>query len=238
MKKFCPSDLFVYDGIFQKFINGMEKKLEEVKEYIKNKVTAELENYVTVGGKQRSLGDTIEDKIYDILCNGLNELITETKSPRSDKSIEDITLISYKDIFWVDTKTHNIHRSAFPNLTAIEKIKKVIHTENEELIYVSVNYELKNNKTGEIIKDKPVPGTEHTVLIKSVDVFYVWELDMSILTIGNLGKGQLQIKDANKELVFTDKGKELWFIDFKQLVLAFLKNQIIKINKQILEWEK
>jgi hypothetical protein len=61
---------------------------------------------------------------------------------------------------------------------------------------------------------------------------------MSILTIGNLGKGQLQIKDANKELVFTNQGKELWFLDFKKLVLSFLRNQLVKINKQILEWEK
>ena len=186
----------------------MEKKLSEVKEYIKNKVTAELEDYVTIGGKQRSLADTVEDKVYDILENALNELITETKPARSDKSIEDITLISYKDIFWVDTKTHNIHRSAFPNMTAIERIKKVIHKKNEELIYVSVNYELKNNKTGNIIKGKPAQGVEYTVIIIQVDVFYVWELDLSILTIGNLGLGQLQIKDANKKLVFTDKGKD------------------------------
>jgi len=216
----------------------MENKLENVKQYIKSKVTDELQDYVTIGGKQRSLADTVEDKVYDILCDVINELITETKPPRSDKSIEDITLISNEDIFWVDIKTHNVNRSAFPNMTAIEKIKKVIHTENEKLIYVSVNYELKNNKTGKIIKGKPVQGVEHTVFIKSVDVFYVWELDMSILTIGNLGKGQLQIKDANKELVFTNQGKELWFLDFKKLVLAFLRNQIVKINKQILEWEK
>lgn len=215
----------------------MEKKLSEVKEYIKNKVTTELEDYVTVGGKQRSLADTVEDKVIGILENAINELITETKPARSDKSIEDITLISYKDIFWVDTKTHNIHRSAFPNMTAIERIRKVIHKKNEELIYVSVNYELKNNKTGIIIKGKPTQGVEYTVIIRQVDVFYVWELDMSILTIGNLGLGQLQIKDANKKLVFTDKGKELWFLDFKQLVLVFLRKQLIKINKQILEWE-
>jgi hypothetical protein len=215
----------------------MEKKLVEVKEYIKNKVTAELKDYVTVGGKQRSLGDTIEDKVFDILFNEVNNLITETKPPRSDKSMEDITLISDEYTFWVDIKTHNVNRSAFPNMTAIEKIKKVLHKKNEELIYVSVNYELKNNKTGKIVKGKPTQGIEYTVFIKSVDVFYVWELDMSILTIGNLGKGQLQIKDANKELVFTDKGKELWYLDFKKLVLTFLKNQIIKTNKQILEWQ-
>jgi hypothetical protein len=74
------------------------------------------------------------------------------------------------------------------------------------------------------------------VIISDVKVFFIWELDISILGVGALGKGQLQIKNANKDLVFTQKGKVGWYSDFKLLMQEFLKKQLIKVNKQILEW--
>jgi hypothetical protein len=75
------------------------------------------------------------------------------------------------------------------------------------------------------------------VNIVDIKVFFIWELDISVLGVGALGKGQLQIKNAKKDLVFTDKGKQKWYSDFKKLVQEYLRKQIIKINKQILEWE-
>jgi hypothetical protein len=193
-----------------------------IKEHIKELLSQNLVDFELVdGGMQRTVGDLIENKISDILFNSNSELITEKREPRSKKSIEDVTLVSGGVLYYIDPKTHDTNSDfSMPNLTSIDKIKKLFSSDEQELIYVFVSYGLDNGM----------------VVISDIKVFFIWELDISILGIGALGKGQLQIKNANNELVFTNKGKEEWFEDFKKLVQEYLKKQITKTNKQISEW--
>lgn len=193
-----------------------------IKEHIKELLNQNLVDFELVdGGMQRTVGDLIENKISDILFNSTSELITEKREPRSKKSIEDVTLVSGNVLYYVDPKTHDTNSDfSMPNLTSIDKIKKLFSSDEQELIYVFVSYEL----------------NEGMVVINDIKVFFIWELDISILGVGALGKGQLQIKNANNELVFTDKGKQEWYDDFKKLVQEYLKKQITKTNKQISEW--
>jgi hypothetical protein len=193
-----------------------------IKQHIKELLDEQLQNFELIeGGQQRTVGDLIESKVSEILFNSNSELISEKRAPRSKKSIEDVTLVSNGVLYYIDPKTHDINSDfSMPNLTSVEKIKKLFDTTDKELIYVFVSYSI----------------TNAMVIISDVKVFFLWELDISILGVGALGKGQLQIKNANKDLVFTQKGKVGWYGDFKLLMQEFLKKQLIKVNKQILEW--
>lgn len=193
-----------------------------IKEHIKELLIQNLVDFELVdGGMQRTVGDLIENKISEILFNSDSELITEKREPRSKKSIEDVTIVSGGVLYYIDPKTHDTNSDfSMPNLTSIDKIKKLFSSDEQELIYVFVSYGLDNGM----------------VVISDIKVFFIWELDISILGVGALGKGQLQIKNANNELVFTNKGKQEWFEDFKKLVQEYLKKQITKTNKQISEW--
>lgn len=197
--------------------------INPVKEHIKQLLDENLQNFELVnGGQQRTVGDLIENKVSQILYGSTSELISEKRAPRSKKSIEDVAIISNGVTYYIDQKTHDINSDfSMPNLTSIDKIKKLFLTKNQELIYVFVSYGLVNA----------------IVIIDKIEVFFIWELDTSILGVGALGKGQLQIKNANKELVFTNKGKQEWYSDFKKSVQKYLNKQIDKINKQILEWQ-
>ncbi len=197
--------------------------MNPIKQHIKQLLEDNLQNFELVdGGQQRTVGDLIESKVSDILYRSTSELISEKRAPRSKKSIEDVTLISNGVTYYIDPKTHNIKSDfSMPNLTSIDKIKKLFFTNNQDLIYVFVSYDLLNGM----------------VIIDNIKVFFIWEIDISILGVGALGKGQLQIKDANNELVFTNKGKKEWYSDFKKLVQEYLKKQVNKVNKQILEWQ-
>lgn len=205
----------------------MEKNIKlpinPIKEHIKQLLEENLHNFELVdGGQQRTVGDLIENKVSEILYSSTSELISEKRVPRSKKSIEDVAIISNGVTYYIDQKTHDINSDfSMPNLTSVDKIKKLFLTKNEELIYVFVSYDLVNG----------------IVTIDNIEVFFIWELDISILGVGALGKGQLQIKNANKDLVFTNKVKQEWYSDFKKLVQEYLKKQINKINKQILEWQ-
>ena len=197
--------------------------MNPVIQLIKTQLDENLTDFELVdGGQQRTVGDLIESKVSEILKNTSSDLITEIRAPRSKKSIEDVTLVSSGITYYIDPKTHDVNSDfSMPNLTSIEKIKKLFLKNTEELVYVFVSYRIQ----------------EGVINIVDVKVFFIWELDISILGIGALGKGQLQIKNANESLVFTSKGKEKWYDDFKKVVQVYLKKQITKIKKQIIDWE-
>lgn len=203
--------------------NNKTSHQESIKKYIKDLLDSNLVNFELVdGGQQRTVGDLIEFKVSEILFNDTNKLISEKKLPRSKKSIEDITLISNGVEYYIDPKTHdNNSEFSMPNLTSIQKIKKLFSTDKKELVYVFVTYSL----------------VDQTVIIENIKVFFIWELEMTVLNIGALGKGQLQIKNANTEILFTNEGKIEWYNNFKKLVQKYLTKQITKINKQIIEWQ-
>lgn len=196
---------------------------KSIKNFILNSLNDNLKNFELIeGGQQRTVGDLIESKVSEVLHNSKNSLISEKKTARSKKSIEDLTLVANGVNYYIDPKTHNINSDfSMPNLTSIEKIKKLFSSKNEDLIYIFVTYQL----------------SDKIVVILNIKVLFIWEINLDCLGIGALGKGQLQLKDASKEISITNKTKEEWYIDFKKLVNLFLERQILKINKQIKDWK-
>jgi hypothetical protein len=205
----------------------MEKKTigssNQIKKYLTDLLNEKLQDFELVeGGMQRTVGDLIESKVSDIIVNSKSNLISETRRSRSKKSIEDVSVISNSVTYYIDPKTHNRDSEfSMPNLTSVEKIKKLFSSQDKDLIYVFVTY---------IIMDS-------MVMIENIKVFFIWELDTSILRIGALGKGQLQIKNANDKIIFTNKGKLGWYSGFKNLVIEFLEKQENKIKKQKIQWQ-
>jgi hypothetical protein len=170
--------------------------------------------------EQRSVGDKIEND-----CKEIAKRFFETNyiSPRSKKSLEDFTLKFGDNINWFDVKTHflqEVDGFSMPNLVSIDKLKRSLKNDNESIIYIFVSYKRENGK----------------ITIEHVYLKYIWELDWSILGIGNLGKGQLQIKNANKEVIFTTEGKEVWGKKLNLEAVKFYNKRIEKIKKELLKW--
>lgn len=170
---------------------------------------------------QRSVGDKIEADCRDIAKNEFHNNIV---LPKSKRSVDDFTLLIDGNKHQFDVKTHFIQSTdgfSMPNLKSVKRLKKILENENDSLSYIFVSYKRENG----------------IVTIEDVHIKYVWELDWSMLTIGALGKGQLQIKDANKELVFTNIGKEKWFEILKTKVSEFYQKELKKIEKEIKHWQ-
>lgn len=194
-----------------------------IKTLIKTHILQKLTNFqINVGGQQRSVGDMVEYKIKNIVL-GLSEheLVENCLEPRSKKSTEDVTIQSKGISYFIDSKTHDTKSEfSMPNLISIEKLRKILPKNDVELIYIFVDYEL----------------NDEVVVIKSVEVKYIWELDFSILSIGSLGKGQLQIANLNNPLKFTDEGKMMWFEKLKSEVKVYHDKRIRQIEKDKLKW--
>ena len=201
----------------------MKKKHQNIKNFLTTLIQDNLENFELVdGGQQRTVGDLIENKVIEIVKSIQNPLISEVKLSTGKKSMDDVSVVSDGVTYMLDPKSHNVDSEfSMPNMSSISKIKKLHHTPNKELMYVLIDYKVDGN----------------IVLIEKIDVLFIWELDMSILGIGALGKGQLQIKNLNEELVINQDGKDVWYDGLKKKVVEYLNKQEIKIKKQQKEWE-
>lgn len=169
----------------------------------------------------RAVGDKLESDVSNIISE---LLINEFRNPKSKRSIDDFTLLNGNQINLFDVKTHFIQKEngfSMPNLISVKRLKDVLENKLQTLSYIFIDYKRENGN----------------VIIDDVHIKYIWELDWSILGIGALGKGQLQIKNANKALIFTNIGKDEWFSILKTKVVQFYKKEIIKINKEILLWQ-
>jgi hypothetical protein len=169
----------------------------------------------------RAVGDKLEADTSNIVSEIFKK---EFSNPKSKRSIDDFSLVKGNKISLFDVKTHFVQKKggfSMPNLISVKRLKDVLENDLQTLSYVFIDYKRENGN----------------VLIEDVHIKYIWELDWSILGIGALGKGQLQIKNANKALVFTNIGKDSWFQILKIKVLEFYKKEIIKINKEIKIWQ-
>lgn len=192
--------------------------MENIKELVEKTIKDNLKGFsLSQSFGQRSVGDKIEDDCAMVVKNFYAENYV---SPRSKKSTEDFSLVFDKNTFYFDVKTHFIQEElgfSMPNLISIDKLRKLQSDETKSLLYIFVDYK----------------RTDTEVTIEKVIVKYIWELDWSILGIGALGKGQLQIKNANNEMVFTKMSKEEWFKIFRTKGLEYNKRQLLKIEKEI-----
>lgn len=185
-----------------------------MKNEIKNIVTKEFKNrkYDTSSLMQRGVGDVIETNISQFLLNYKSDFLVEKAS--SKRSVEDVKIKKNGNVYIVDVKTHNVDSEfSMPNLISIDRVRKNV-IPNSYIVYIFVDYKTTDNITE----------------ITDINVFYIEDLSWDILTISNLGKGQLQIKNANKQIKTTTIGRDEWMKTLKENVLVYYDKLIKKIE--------
>ena len=192
-----------------------------MKNEIKNIVTKEFKNrkYDTSSLMQRGVGDVIETNISQFLLNYKSDFLVEKAS--SKRSVEDVKIKKNGNVYIVDVKTHNVDSEfSMPNLISIDRVRKNV-IPNSYIVYIFVDYKTTDNITE----------------ITDINVFYIEDLSWDILTISNLGKGQLQIKNANKQIKTTTIGRDEWMRTLKENALVYYDKLIKKIeDKYKKEW--
>jgi hypothetical protein len=188
-----------------------------MKEIIKEILTKEFKNkkYDTRSLMQRGVGDIVENNISQFLLNYKSDFLVESAS--SKRSIEDVKISKDGSVYFLDIKTHDIDSDfSMPNLVSIDRLRKCLSKYNNFIVYVFVDY-----KTTDAITE-----------ITDINVLYIEDLSWNILSIANLGKGQLQIKDANKEIKTTAIGRAMWMQTLKENVLVYYDTLLKKIEDE------
>jgi len=171
--------------------------------------------------QQRGVADYIET----LCCERINELSTTdlvVSEAVSVRSIEDIEIKLYDNLYKIDIKTHDVNRDfSMPNLVSVDRARKYLSVVTNHIIYIFVDYVIK----------------EDIVCVKNVRVQPIESLDWSYLAIQNLGKGQLQIKNMNEGLFFNDNvTRKEWMDRLIKEGSDYYEKLILKVSEYKSNW--
>lgn len=186
---------------------------------LRNTLSELIGNQIDSNGLQQR---GIADKIEELVCNRIktintNGLLVEDAS--SKRSLEDIQVTDENDnLYKLDIKTHDINADfSMPNMVSVARLLNFYQTETNNLAYIFVDYKEENNITE----------------ITDITIKLVEELSWDMLAIQNLGKGQLQIKDMNSELIFIEPNREVWVQQLKVNMIEHYNKTIRKFQGYI-----
>ena len=199
----------------------MENIIKQIQEALNKDIR--LDYNVDENLMQRGVADIIEQDVSRIILNLKSRIIKESYEAKSKRSIEDVGLITkdYDDVK-IDIKTHDTESElSMPNLISISRLKKFYENDRNLLVYVFVKYINHGNN----------------VQVLQVKVKPIEQINWECLTIGNLGKGQLQITDMNKISFQNFMTRKDWMERLSYDAIIYYQKLIDKIrNNWIKEW--
>jgi len=199
----------------------METIIKQIQEALDQEIR--LDYTVNENLMQRGIADIIEQDVSKIILNLKSRIIKESYEAKSKRSIEDVGLVTteYDDIK-IDIKTHDSDSDlSMPNLISISRIKKFYENDRNLLLYVFVKY-VSNNNVIQILDTK----------VKAIE-----QLNWECLTIGNLGKGQLQVKNMDEISFQNHMTRSDWVERLSYDVVLYYQSLVNKIQtKWIKEW--
>jgi hypothetical protein len=171
--------------------------------------------------EQRGYADMIEKLVAE---EAKKNSPAEFHQARSKRSIEDFSYHTYSKYVWFDVKSFDSDSDfSMPNLVSIDRLRKVVTSTMEDLIYIFVEYKLDH--------------TNRKVDIKKIEFRPVYSINPSVLAIQNLGKGVLQIKNMHNSVDLYNGTKQEWMKEISSMARDFYAKQIIKFTKLQSTWK-
>ena len=200
--------------------------MENIIKQIQGALDSQLPREITMvddGLMQRGIADIIEVKVSNIILKLKHQSIKESYEAKSKRSIEDVGLVTndYDDVK-IDIKTHDSESElSMPNLISISRLKKFYENDRNLLLYVFVKY----------------INYGDSIQILHAQVKTVEQLNWDCLTIGNLGKGQLQVRNMDEISFQNHMTRNDWMERLSYDVVIYYQSLIKKIQtKWMKEW--
>lgn len=170
--------------------------------------------------EQRGYADMIE-KLVAEEAKKFNP--SEYHPASSKRSIEDFSFQNTNEYIWFDVKSFDIDSDfSMPNLVSIDRLRKVINSKIEHIVYIFVEYKIDHNNK--------------QVHINKIEFRPVYTICPSVLAIQNLGKGVLQIKNMHNSVSTYSGTKQEWMQEISNMAKAFYSKQIVKFEKLQKTW--
>jgi hypothetical protein len=195
-------------------INNIKDKLIELTKPLLN------HTFNTKNLQQRGIADKIEYMFCETITTLSGDgLVVEQAT--SKRSMEDIQVVINGKTTKIDIKSHSLGSTfSMPNLVSVDRLRKFYSDSNNSLVYLFIDYSVEGD----------------TTTIKNIEIKLVEELSWEMLAIQNLGKGQLQIKDMNSDLIFIDADREVWLNTLSEKTKSYYDKLIKKIEGYKKTW--
>jgi hypothetical protein len=142
---------------------------------------------------------------------------------RSKRSIEDFSYQTNGQQTWFDVKSFDIDSDfSMPNLVSIDRLRKVLSDDAQDLIYILVEYR--------------VDHSNKKVEVQKIQFRPVYTISPSVLAIQNLGMGVLQVKNMHNSLDRYSGTRNEWMFEISNMAYAFYGKQIAKFSKLQSTW--
>jgi hypothetical protein len=204
------------------FSGGTARKIEaKVKKLLNGR--ADILSAATADST-RAAGDAMQG----IIEEGFQEILGDLAGKYSDnfarRAMADLAFEDKAGNYYVvDVKTHR-EDTAFnmPNLTSVDRLARFYEDDTNYFAVLMIKYAVKGKG----------------VAVSRVHFLPIEHLEWSCLTIGALGKGQIQIANA-KHLEFDPAvSRKSWMLEFCDIMLDFYPREVRKIGLRITQFEK
>lgn len=155
--------------------------------------------------------------------NGFNNLsVFKTDNIRSFENLE---IKLENKLYKIDINTHDVEKViSLPSLMSIKRAKDFLSNYNNFITYIFVDYKMLSDNDFEIV---------------NIQVQNIETLDWSYLSIQNLGKGQLQMKNISDKLTFNNNiTRREWLSLLNHKGSEYYNNLLLKITEYKSKWEE
>lgn len=148
------------------------------------------------------------------------------------RSFADIEVVDGNKFYKIDINTHEADTViSLPSLMSIKRAKDFLKNTNNFITYIFVDYK--------IVELNKNPEKNKLIQITKISVQNIESLDWSYLSIQNLGKGQLQMKNVAKELTFNNNmTRKEWLNILNIKGSIYYENLLLKITEYKTKWEE
>jgi hypothetical protein len=172
----------------------------------------------------RAVGDIAQDVLAENFAEiAPKGLIAEYRKDFGRRDMEDFAFKDEGGFYYaVDVKTHR-KSTTFnrPNLTSVKKLADLYEDDKKYFVVMMLAYDVSRNNI-------------HFDHVNFVPIEF---LQWNCLTLGALGKGQIQIADSNKLSITPMYSRRAWMIELCDRLLAFYPREIEKIGKRVSHFE-
>lgn len=191
-------------------------------EIIKKQLEPLLQNTYVMS--ERQMTSDLEYLICDTLLElNIGDEITVIQKTNI-RSFEDLEIKHGDKLYKIDINSRNVDEViSLPSLMSIKRAKDFLIDYNNFILYIFVDYKLTDNDTN----------------IVKISVQPIESLEWEYLSIQNLGRGQLQMKNVSKELTFNnDISRRDWLKLLTIKGSEYYSNLILKITEYKSKWEE
>lgn len=171
----------------------------------------------------RAVGDAVQSFLENNLADCLPDDF-KVESGFERRSMEDIALYDTKGNYYaIDVKTHNINTSfSMPNLISANRLARFYKNDLNYFCILMIGYE-----------------THNDLLVYKKCIFQPIEcFSWNCLTLGALGWGQIQIKDANHIVIEREENRKNWMLALCDVMQQFYGIEINKIQERTIWFQK